>query len=265
MVERGINMPNLSIEGKTRIDILQAALNAGKTGAHIAPSLSLVEIALAILKHYDMSKDTFVLSKGHGALGYYAAMHQMKVITDEQFASFENNGGEFPGQPSRTNNNHIDYSGGSLGMGLCYGVGTAIACPDANTFVVMGDGEVNEGSVWEAAMMASKRKLSNLIAVVDQNGLQSDGKCEEILGMDLERIWKAYGWNTVVCEGHSIDAIESAINNRPNNIPTVILAQTVKGKGISFMENDNAWHHHELKQDEYALAVEEIGVKYGIK
>lgn len=257
-------MPNLSIEGKTRIDILQAALKAGKTGAHIAPSLSLVEIALAVLNDYDMSKDTFVLSKGHGALGYYAAMHQMKVITDEQFASFEENGGEFPGQPSRAGNNHIDYSGGSLGMGLCYGVGTAIACPEANTFVIMGDGEVNEGSVWEAAMMAAKQKLSNLIAIVDQNGLQSDGRCEEILGMDLEGIWKAFGWNIVVCDGHSIEAIESAIYNRADGMPTVILAQTIKGKGVSFMENDNMWHHRELKQEEYEQAVKEIGAKYGV-
>lgn len=257
-------MPDLSIEGRTRIDILKAAFKAGKTGAHIAPSLSLVEIALAILNEYDSINDTFVLSKGHGALGYYAAMHQMKIVTDEQFDSFEENGGEFPGQPSRTDRNHIDYSGGSLGMGLCYGVGTAIACPEAKTFVIMGDGETNEGSIWEAAMMASKQKLSNLIAVVDQNGLQSDGKCEEILGMDLEKIWKAYGWNTVVCDGHSIDAIKTVINNRPDGAPTVILAQTIKGKGVSFMENDNTWHHHELNQNEYEQAVVEIGAKYGI-
>lgn len=257
-------MPEMNIEGRTRKDILQAALSAGKTGAHIAPSLSLVEIVLAVLKNFNLANDTFVLSKGHGALGYYAAMHQLGLITDNQFDSFEVNGGEFPGQPSRSAYNHIDYSGGSLGMGLCYGLGTAIACPTSKSFVIMGDGEVNEGSVWEAAMLASKQKVANLIAIVDQNGLQSDGKCGEILDMNLTEIWKAHGWNIINCDGHSIEDLESAINNRSLEKPTVILAQTVKGKGVSFMENDNTWHHHELKQNEYNQAMEEIGAKYGI-
>ena len=257
-------MSEMSIEGNTRKDILKAALNAGKTGAHIAPSLSLVEISLAVLKTFDTDEDTFVLSKGHGALGYYAAMHQMGLITDEQFESFELDGGEFPGQPSRTVNNHIDYSGGSLGMGLCYGLGTAIASPESKTFVIMGDGEVNEGSVWEAAMLAAKKNVNNLIAIIDQNGLQSDGKCDDILGMNLVDLWKAYGWYTITCDGHSVEDIVSAIQSRSDEKPTVILAQTTKGKGVSFMENDNTWHHHELKQNEYELAIEDIGAKYGI-
>ena len=257
-------MVELSIEGRTRIDILNAALNAGKVGAHIAPSLSLVEIALAVLKNYESGRDTFVLSKGHGALGYYAAMHQMGILTDEQFATFEINGGEFPGQPSRTKNNCIDYSSGSLGMGLCYGVGTALASPETMTYVIMGDGELNEGAVWEAALLASKSKLSNLVAIVDCNGLQSDGRCDDILGMDLEKIWNAYGWNVSACDGNSVEEVEKSIQTSKSDMPTVILARTIKGKGISFMEDDNVWHHHELKQDDYEKALEEIGARYGI-
>ena len=106
--------------------------------------------------------------------------------------------------------------------------------------------------------------MNNLIAIIDQNGLQSDGKCDDILGLNLVEIWKAHGWNAITCDGHSVEAIVSAIQSRSGEKPTVILAQTTKGKGVSFMENDNTWHHHELKQDEYDLAIEEIGTKYGI-
>lgn len=254
----------LSLEGRTRKDILDAALKSGKTGAHIAPSLSMVEIALGILKGFDEEKDTFVLSKGHGALGYYAAMHQLKMITDEQFESFEDDGGDFPGQPSRSENNKIAFSGGSLGMGLAYALGTALADPEGTAYVVMGDGENNEGSVWEAAALAAKRKIHNLIVVVDCNGLQSDGYCDDVLGMDLERIWKAFGWNVCLCCGHSTEELARAIAERPKDVPTVILAETVKGKGVSFMENDNAWHHHELKQQDYDSALAEIGERYGL-
>ena len=256
-------MSDIRIEGKVRIDILNAALSAGKAGAHIAPSLSLVEIALAILTVFDFAKDTFVLSKGHGALGYYAAMHQMGMITDEQFESFECDGGEYPGQPSRTAENHVDYSSGSLGMGLPYGVGTALAQKDGLTFVILGDGEVGEGSVWEAAALAAKCKLANLIAIVDNNGLQSDGKCDDILKLNLPKIWQAFEWNVEECDGHSINEMVEIIESRPEGVPTVILARTVKGNGVSFMENNNTWHHHELKNEDYELAVKEIGERYG--
>lgn len=120
-------MNNLQLAGNTRIDILRAALVAGKYGAHIASSLSLVEIGLAILKNYKKGVDTFILSKGHGALGYYAIMHQLKMITDEQFNSFESDGGDFPDHPTRTPQNGVEYSGGTLGLGLSYATGTALA------------------------------------------------------------------------------------------------------------------------------------------
>lgn len=257
-------MSEMSIEGRTREDILKAALNAGKAGAHIAPSLSIVEIALSILGQFDSNKDTFVLSKGHGALGYYAAMHQSGFISDHQFATFESDGGEFPGQPSRSPNNHVDYSSGSLGMGLPYGVGTAIAEPNGTTYVILGDGEVGEGSIWEAAALASKLKCGNLVAIIDQNNLQSDGKCNDVLGMNLFKIWQAYGWNVYECNGHSVEEITKQIQNRAMDAPTVILAHTIKGKGVSFMENDNTWHHHELKIEQYEQAILEIGARYGL-
>lgn len=258
-------MNQLSIAGLVRRDILDAALSTGKVGAHLAPSLSLAEIVISILSNFERGKDSFVLSKGHGALGYYAVMHQLGWISDEQFSSFESNGGEFPGQPSRTENNHVEYSGGSLGMGISYAAGVAMAKKQTggNVYVVLGDGELNEGNVWEAAALANHLKLDNLIAVVDHNGLQSDGQCQNIMEQNLEALWKANGWQVLICDGHSLEALSDALKQSGNGRPTVILAQTVKGNGISFMENDNTWHHNTLNEAQYHEALAEIGERYG--
>ena len=252
------------IENLTRLDILNAAFHAGKTGAHIAPSLSLVEICLAVLSE-KTEKDSFILGKGHWALGYYAAMHQLGMITDEQFGSFEANGGEFPGQPSRSDSNKVECSSGSLGMGLPYALGVAIAKKNngGRVFVVVGDGELNEGSNWEAAALASRYKLSNLIVVVDYNHFQSDGHCDEIMGQNLKRLWSAYGWNVVECDGHSVDSIKKSFCC--SDMPTAVLAKTTKGKGISFMENNNKWHHSVLSAEDYKNAVNEIGAADGLQ
>lgn len=252
----------LSIEGKTRKDILDAAVSVGITGAHIAPSLSLVEISLAVL-NVMKDGDRFILSKGHGALGYYAAMHQLGIISDSQFLSFEKDGGEFPGQPSRSENNHVFFSSGSLGMGLSYASGLALADTTHRNFVILGDGELDEGSNWEAAGFISKHKLNNVVVIVDNNGLQSDGTTNEALDRDIEKVWEAHGWNVVSCDGHSVDAIISLLNNISEK-PEVIIAKTIKGKGISFMENNNDWHHHELTQEDYEKAISELGERYGL-
>ena len=256
----------LKIEGHSRIDILKAARLAGKNGAHIASSLSDVDICLAILQNYDERRDSFVLSKGHGALGYYAAMHQTGMISNEQFESFETNGGDFPGQPSRSVSNKVEYSSGSLGMGLPYALGVALGKRDRGgvVYVIVGDGELNEGSNWEAVALASQYKLDNLLVVVDNNSLQSDGKCDEIVGQDLEALWNAYGWQVLKCDGHSIDDLQKAISLNHANKPLVILAKTIKGKGISFMENNNFWHHATLKDEDFEKAVQEVGEKYGL-
>ena len=251
----------ITIESRTRIDILKAAFLAGKTGTHIAPSLSVVEICLSVLSDFKEKEDSFILSKGHGALGYYAAMHQLGMITDEQFSTFESNGGEFPGQPSRSINNKVEYSSGSLGMGLSYGLGVAMAKKNTSgrVFVVVGDGELNEGANWEAAALANQYGLDNLIVVVDNNNLQSDGRCTDIVGQDLFRLWNAYGWQVRQCDGHSISSLKNAFTASQAGKPLVVLAKTTKGKGISFMENDNAWHHTVLKEDDYHKALREIG------
>jgi len=258
------NLKSLSIDGLVRLDILNAAHSAGKSGAHIAPSLSDADICLAILKRFREREDSFVLSKGHGALGYYAAMHQIGMLSDEQFESFEKNGGAFPGQPSRYPGNKVEFSSGSLGMGLPYALGVALAkkAGPGTVYVVIGDGELNEGSNWEAAALASRYRLSNLVAVVDRNGLQSDGDCNNIMGQDISALWLACGWQVEQCDGHSIPALESSMTGAHPDKPLVILAKTVKGKGVSFMENNNAWHHSVLKDEDYQRAVQEIEDAY---
>lgn len=259
-------MSKLTISGKARKDVLTAAISTGKVGAHIAPSLSLIEIMISVLSIVDREKDSFILSKGHGALGYYAVMHQLGWISDEQFQSFECDGGEFPGQPSKSLNNCVEYSSGSLGMGISYATGVAFSKKNRNgkVYVVLGDGELNEGNVWEATDLAQKLKLDNLIAIVDKNGLQSDGCCKDILGQNLESIWQAHGWNVILCDGHSLIDLKNALNNIKMGAPNVILANTIKGKGVSFMENNNVWHHNTLKEADYERAVKEIEECYGV-
>lgn len=256
---------DLNLEGRIRCDILVAANRAGKTGAHIGPSLSLVEISLAILSEFSEKTDVFVLSKAHGALGYYATMHQIGMITDNQFETFEQNGGEFPGQPSRTKNNKVDYSSGSLGMGLSYAAGRAWANQDAKVFVILGDGELDEGSNWESAAIIAKQKLTNVVAIVDQNGLQSDGRCDDILDKDLKGMWLSHGWDVIECDGHETEELKKVIHSIDKVKPTVVLAKTVKGRGVSFMENVNEWHHHELKDEQLEGALKEIGERYGLR
>lgn len=246
-----------------RRDIIRLAYGAGKKGAHLGPSLSMVEIlSVLFVDNFDFVNDKFILSKGHGGLGYYSAMHAVGRISKEQLDTFEKDGGDFPGQPSRQPGNQVLYSGGSLGLGLSYGVGHAWSMKfhgqKGKVVVVMGDGELNEGSVWEAAMLAKQQELSNLLAIVDWNGMQSDGYSKDILYMDLEKIWESFGWNVVICDGHNVEELRRAYQEERGTAPKVILAKTVKGKGISFMEGNKKWHHGHLEQGQYEIAMKEL-------
>ena len=147
-------------------------------------------------------------------------------------------------------------------MGLSYGVGVAAAKRQTGrVFVILGDGELNEGSNWESAQLAARLGLSNLIAIVDNNGLQSDGACKDIIGTDYRRVWGAFGWDVIECDGHSIVLLKNALDSKKEH-PTVIVANTVKGKGVSFMENNNEWHHHILNEEQFDKAVKEVCERY---
>ena len=254
-----------------RKNILHLAHQAGNNGSHVGPALSIVEI-MAVLYLQIMninplnttwaSRDRFLLSKGHGALGYYVVMYEAGVISKEDLYTYEVNGGFFPGQPSKELILGIEYSGGSLGLGLSYGAGIALAAIRKNesfrTFVLMGDGEVNEGSVWESVMFAKHNRLSNLTAIIDKNNMQSDGSSEDIISVDMEALWRGFGWEVITSDGHNIKQLMEVFQQNNTDNPKVIIANTIKGKGISFMENSKDWHHNRLTDDLYQKALREL-------
>ena len=257
------------IINEVKKNIVRLTFEAGNKGAHVGSSLSLAEILTVLfVEHFNSETDKFILSKGHGGLGYYAVLYAVGEITKEQLNTFEKNGGDFPGQPSRQPDNRILYSSGSLGMGLSYGVGYAWSMKHkkekGKVFVVLGDGELDEGNIWEAVMLAKQQALSNLIAVVDWNNMQSDGNTKHILDLDLKSIWSAFGWRVIECDGHSVEELRNAYIRAEGLGPAVILAKTVKGKGISFMENNKIWHHNHLTEKQYKMALEELEKTYGI-
>ena len=246
-----------------RRNVLLSAFKAGTNGAHLAPSLSCVEILTALYANILKTEDDghFILSKGHAGPAFYAALYEAGLISQKDFASFEENGGDFPGQPSKNIEKHIEFSGGSLGMGLSYGIGLAISS-NKNVFVLIGDGESNEGSVWEAAMFAGFNALSNLTVIVDFNGMQADGFSCDILSVDIQKMWEACGWEVAACDGHKTDEITQALL-KEHKKPLVVIAKTVKGKGVSFMENNRDWHHARLTEKQKDAALAEVEADYG--
>jgi transketolase len=257
---------------RMRKKALELALSAGNNGAHLGSGLSIIEI-MAVLYGGIMKidpknprweeRDRFILSKGHGTLGYYTALAEAGFISYEELSAFEKNGGFLPGQPVMNMDKGIEFSSGSLGHGLSLGVGVALAGKkrgrDYKVYVLMGDGECNEGSVWEAAMAAKHYQLSNLIAIIDANDMQSDGARCDIMGADYETIWGGFGWDVATVDGHDVSRLYETLHaGTRTDVPRAIIARTIKGKGVSFMENNNEWHHNRLTQAQYDTAVKEL-------
>jgi transketolase len=257
---------------RMRRKALDLAFSAGNNGAHVGSGLSIIEI-MAVLYGGIMKidpkdprskgRDRFILSKGHGTLGYYTALAEAGLITFEELSTFEKNGGFLPGQPVMNPDKGIEFSSGSLGHGLSLGVGVALAGKkrglDYKVYVLMGDGECNEGAVWEAAMAAKHYKLSNLVAIIDANDMQSDGARDCIMATDYEAMWKGFGWNVAVIDGHNIQTLyETLAAANSSECPRVIIARTVKGKGVSFMEGNNEWHHNRLTKAQYDAAINDL-------
>lgn len=255
-----------------RKNALKMANLAGHNGAHLGGGLSIIEIMATlyggVLKYKPENphwehRDRFILSKGHGTLGYYTALAAANIITEAQLFTFEQNGGILPGQPSANLDIGIEYSSGSLGLGLSYAVGICMAFikrqNSSGVYVLLGDGECNEGAIWEAAMSAKHYKLSNLTAIIDFNSMQSDGKTCEVLSADLANMWQGFGWEVRRVDGHDIEKLYNTLAaSRAPGFPRVIIAQTKKGKGVSFMENNNEWHHNRLPQTQYDAALSEL-------
>ena len=257
-----------------RRDLIKMTYNTGTTGAHIGGSLSMAEIMsvlyLAIMK-FDAdnlkseSRDRFILSKGHGAMAQYAAMKQAGLISDEELQTFKQNNTFLYAHPSMNLEKGIEFSSGSLGQGLSLAVGSALALKikknnESRVFVLLGDGECNEGSVWEAAMSASHYKLDNLTVIIDKNKLQYDGETEDVLGLaPFDAKWKSFGFETVTVDCHNVESLINAFSKEHKNQPLCIIADTIKGKGVSFMENEAKWHNGSLTKEQFEQALAEQG------
>jgi transketolase len=209
-------------------------------------------------------RDRFILSKGHSSVALYSVLHLKGFIDREVLLSFRQDNSPLGGHPDMHKVPGVEMSTGSLGHGLSVGVGCALAAKldkrDYRTVVMMGDGETQEGSVWEAAMSATHYKLDNLVGVVDRNKIQIDGLTEDILGLEPYRDkWESFGWAVREVNGHDMSEILAVLKKLPfhNSRPSLIISHTVKGKGISFMENNSEWHGKALKDDFATIARQE--------
>ena len=257
---------------KARRRVLELGLVAGKNGAHLGSGMSIVDILSVVyggvlnVNKKNLStpeRDRFILSKGHAAVALYAVLEQRGFLTPEETGTFESNGTSYYAHAYRDLSRGIEFSGGSLSLGLSFGVGVALSCKRAglnNRIVVLvGDGECDEGLVWESAMAGANFSLANLTVIVDCNGMQSDGKKSEIMNhLSLVEKFCSFGFEVVEIDGHHHAAIEDALRLRHETRPVAIIANTVKGKGISFMEGNPDWHHGILTQALFDTAMTEL-------
>lgn len=256
---------------------MEMIIKAGS--GHPGPILSVADIITALyFKELRIDpknpnwpdRDRMVLSKGHACPILYAALARLGYFPEELLWTLRQPGSKLQGHPDMQKLPGIDMNTGSLGNGLSAGLGIALAGKmdkkDYRVYVVLGDGELDEGLNWEAAMAASNYKMDNLVGIVDNNGLQSSGKLEDIMNYaPLDEKWRAFGWHVIKVDGHDIAQISNALNEAKTikGKPTMIIARTTKGKGVSFMENDYMWHSQTVKPDQAKLALAELaeGVK----
>lgn len=255
-----------------RRHIIKMIAKAGS--GHPGGSLSAVEIVTAlyfgVLRHNPSDpgwaeRDRFILSKGHAAPLLYAALAESGYFPVEELMTLRRRGSRLQGHTDCTRTPGVEMSSGSLGQGLSFGVGTALAArldsKSYRVYVLLGDGECDEGQVWEAAMAAAHFKLDNLVAIVDHNGQQIDGWNREVMNIEpLAEKWRSFGWEAIEIDGHDFGQILAALGTAQNvkGRPTAIVAHTVKGKGVSFMENNLAFHGKAPTPEQAQKALEEL-------
>lgn len=239
---------------------------------HIGSALSIADIIAALYSHVlnipdpdDPDRDRFVLSKGHAALALYAALALKGWIPGEQLSTYCGDN-SLLGVHTEHILRGVDFSTGSLGHGLSIGAGAALAArlqgSSRRVFVLISDAECNEGSIWEAVMFAAHHQLSNLIAIVDLNGQQALGYTEQVLSLSpMSDRWKAFGWDTYDVDGHDIDSMAETMSSldTTSGQPHVLIAHTIFGKGVPFMEGQIKWHYWPMSDEEYQQAVDGIG------
>lgn len=232
---------------------------------HIGSALSEIDLLTALYSKILNKKDKFILSKGHGGLGYYAVLAEHGFISAQEIKKYGQDNSKLSVHPVYKTAPGIEASTGSLGHGLPMALGLALAArqdkQNWRSFVLLSDGECDEGSTWEAAMLAGHLKLDNLIAIVDYNKIQGFGQTKDVL--DLEPFvdkWRAVNWGVKEIDGHNFEEIIDALENLPlvKNKPTVIIAHTVKGKGVPYMENKLEWHYFNVKPEDLDNTLEQL-------
>ncbi len=250
---------------------LDMALSAGPKGSHIGGGFSAMEI-MAVLygeilrvdpkNPLKPERDRLLISKNHCTIAHFPALVEKGYLKEEELSSYTLNGSRLIGYPYDPEIG-LEYSGGSLGMAISVGVGQAISAKkkkkDYKVFVLMGDGELNEGSIWEAFMSARQFELSNLVVLIDRNHLCYDGTTEDVMQLgDLTAKMKAFGFNTIDCNGHDIADLLRAFDTLSEELPNAIICDTVKGKGLSFAENRPEWHQKAITQEQYDIALADL-------
>jgi len=246
--------------------------------AHSGPSLSITDILVALYYHKMnidpknpqwVERDRFILSKGHGCVSLYVILSEVGYYPAKENLKLRKLDGLVQGHPDMKKTPGIDFTTGSLGNGIGAAVGIAIAIKidklKSKVYVLLGDGEMQEGIVWEAAAAAKHYKLDNLIAIVDNNNFQSSGMLTDVCDIyPLKEKWQSFGWKVLEINGHNFNEILPALELAERcDKPCVIIARTIKGKGVSFMENNNAWHQKEYTIEEYEQACKELSIKGG--
>lgn len=258
---------------RCRIEIVKMVHRA--QAGHPGGSLSEIDLMAALYStslrvrpddpNWD-DRDRFILSKGHASPGMYALLAERGFISHDDLHSYRVLGGICQGHVDMKWCPGVDFSAGSLGMGLSFGMGCALAArlegSDRRAFVMLGDGEIQEGSVWEAAMAATHHELGNLKVILDRNRIQNDDFCQEQMRMfDIPAKWKAFGWNVMEIDGHDMTEIVNGIKflDESNDAPSILIAHTVKGKGVSYMEDNPSFHGAAPNDEQFEIAMNELG------
>lgn len=273
MVEQQVVKDVKKIAAQLRKDVVMMIGGEGHVG-HLGGSCSSADIVAALYFHKMKidtkdpkweGRDKFLMSKGHAAIIQYAALAEIGYFSKDLLVTLKSFGSILQGHPDRNKTPGVEANTGSLGQGLSISNGMAMAMKldqkDNKVYCILGDGEMAEGQVWEAAMTAANFKLDNLVAIVDKNRLQATGTIEERFNTNpLPEKWKAFGWNVIEIDGHNMEEIIQALDKADEikGIPTVIIAHTVKGKGVSFAENVVGFHNGAMTKEQYELALEEL-------
>ncbi len=272
MRHKEMNIEELRVLCKRmRLHAMNMALAAGKRGAHVSGSLSCIEIyavLYGVIMSYDVNdplwedRDRFIAGKEHARLAEYPVMAEMGFFPINKLNSYEENDGLIVGH-QRNLELGFEYASMSLGMELSYAVGKAIMAKrcgkNYRIYSLLGDAECEEGAIWEAIITAAHYQLDNMTVIIDRNYMSVDGHTEELMSLyDMQKKFESFGWESVTVDGHDLKTLIEALSYKPKDKPYAVIAQTIKGKGVSFVENNRSWHQAVLSKEQYDQAISEI-------